>query len=254
MSDSNVDKSRQALATALQALRLPTAGCRPAEELLPGLALRRGALIEWLGQEGGGATTLALIAARQACGPRQAIVVVDRQRRFYPPAAAGLGIDLESLIVVSPRNQRDYLWALTQALGCPGVAAVLCWPEKLDDKAFRRLQLAAERGGGLGFLVRPVEVRGSPTWSELQLLVQPVPVEEGRRFQVSVLRDRGGNAGKLIEWELNDESNTLHLTSLDPQPSSFNPQPLALHLASELAAPATAQRAARARPSAGRTV
>jgi hypothetical protein len=256
MPDSSSRPTRTALAEALKALRLPPAECRPGEELLPGLKLRRGSLIEWLGNEGSGAATLALIAARQACQAGQAIVVVDRRRRFYPPAAAGLGVDLEGLIVVCPQNDRDYLWTLTQSLGCPGVGAVLCWPERLDDRAFRRLQLAAERGKTLGFLVRPVEVRGNPTWSELQLLVQPVPVEpvpieNERRFQISLLRDRSGNAGKLIQWELNDESSTLHLVS---QSSTLGPQPLSLHLASQLADPAAVERAARARRSPGRAV
>jgi hypothetical protein len=209
MSGPRSRKPSESLVEALQSFRLNDSKPRLPEELLPGLLVRRGSLVEWLGAEGSGATTLALLAARQACGREQAIVVVDRQRRFYPPAAAGLGIDLESLMVVCPRNQRDYLWALTQVLGSPAVAATLCWPETLDDKAFRRLQLAAERGGGFGFLVRPVEVRGSPTWAEMQLLVQAVPAEGRRCFDVSLLRDRGGNAGRLIQWELHDESNIL---------------------------------------------
>jgi hypothetical protein len=253
MPRSSSHQSLKTLVDALQAFRLPTSERGSPEELLPGLELRRGSLVEWLGKEGSGATTLALIAARDACRQGRALVVVDRQRRFYPPAAVGLGIDLEGLIVVCPRNQRDYLWALTQVLGCPAVGAMLCWPETLDDKAFRRLQLAAERGGGWGFLVRPVEVRGSPTWAELQLLVQPVPTEGPRRFRVSLLRNRSGNAGKLIEWELNDETNTLHLSS-NPQLSTINPQPSALHLASELAPPAVAGRAAGARAPGGRAV
>jgi hypothetical protein len=251
MPDPTPRKSRQDLVEALQALRLP-ASSRPVEELLPGLQLRRGSLVEWLGDDGGGTTSLALLAARETCRRGRALVVVDRERRFYPPAAAAMGINLEELIVVCPRNQRDYLWALTQVLGCPAVGAVLCWPERLDDRAFRRLQLAAERGGNWGFLVRPVEVRGSPTWAELQLLVQPVPTAGPRRFRASLVRGRGGHEGISLEWEFNDETNTLRLTH--PQPSTLNPQPISLPLASQLAAPAAAERAAGARTPGGRAV
>ena len=63
---------------------------------------------------------------------------------------------------------RDELWALDQALRCPGVSAVWTWIDRLDPPAFRRLQLAAETGRTLGLLVRPASVRGRPTWSDVQ--------------------------------------------------------------------------------------
>jgi protein ImuA len=150
-----------------------SAGCAALDRLLPDGGLRRGWLTEWLGVEGGGAGTLALIAAREACLDGGALVVMDRGRRFYPPAAAALGIDLEATIVVRPQNLKDELWALDQALRCGGVAAVWAPLESVDDRTFRRLQLAAEEGGGVGFLVRPATLRNHPTWSDVQFWVEP---------------------------------------------------------------------------------
>lgn len=80
--------------------------------------------MEWLGVgSGGGSQTLALVAAREACRDGKSLVVVDRTRRFYPPAAAAWGIDLSRLIVVHPASEADELWAIDQALRCRGEAA-----------------------------------------------------------------------------------------------------------------------------------
>lgn len=90
-----------------------------------GGGLRRGAVAEWLSAAvASGAQTLALLAAREACREGKSLIVVDRQRRFYPPAAAAWGIDLSRLIVVHPASEAEELWAIDQALRCRGVAAV----------------------------------------------------------------------------------------------------------------------------------
>lgn len=214
--------------------RYVSSGSKAIDSLLPSQGFRRGTLIEWLSSEGGGAGTLALIAAKEACREGSALVVVDYERTFYPPAAAGLGIDLANTIVVCPRNRRDHSWALHQALSCSGVAVVLCWLDQLDSRMFRRLQLAAEKGGGLGLFVRPETVRGSPSWSDVQLLVQALPgAKSSRRLRVELMRCRGGNPGKSVELEIDDETGAIRETD-------------SVHLASELAHSTNSHRSSRA--------
>src|SRR4051794_37676869 len=88
-------------------------GHAPLDGLLPERGLRRGTLVEWLEEQpGAGAGTLALSAARQACGEQGVVMVVDSSGEFYPPAAVGLGIDLRQLILVRPRNDADEVWAI----------------------------------------------------------------------------------------------------------------------------------------------
>jgi hypothetical protein len=176
------------------------------DHLLPD-GFRRGTLVEYLGDCGSGATSLAVVAAQKACQDGQTCVVIDRERRFYP-----LGAAMNS-ILIHPQTQQDELWALNQSLACRGLGAVLCWPSKLDDRSFRSLQLAAERGGAVGLLVRPVSVRGQPSWSEVQLFVQSLPGGQNRRLKIELVRCRNGLSGTM-ELELDEETgetNPLHL-------------------------------------------
>ena len=221
-------------------------GIEPLDGLLPAGGWERGTLIEWLADnEGCGAGTLAVISLRPLLSDGGTLVVIDVERDFYPPAAARLGIDLERMIVVRPETSKEALWAAEQSLSCRGVTALLCWFDALDDRAFRRLQLAAERGGGVGMLIRPATVRSQPTWADVRLLVRPWSVGakvEGRklkvesqsdhslqlstlnsqlstsviaewRFHLELLRCRKGTSGGAVNVELHHETGLVHLVS-----------------------------------------
>ena len=155
-------------------------GVAALDRLLPGGGLRHGMLVEWLAElPGCGAATLGLLAAREACRAGGMLVVLDRMRAFYPPAAAGWGVDPARLIVVRPRTPRDEIWAAVQSLRSPVVAAVWTMIDRLDSRNFRRLQLAAEAGGTLGVLVRGASARGQPSWADVRLGVKST--EKGDR-------------------------------------------------------------------------
>ena len=211
------------------------------DAILPEQGFRRGTLVQWLADGPGcGAATLAVVAAREAsraggalavieCGTGKRSLPVPKREpapghwqtalasgtRFYPPAAAALGVDLERLILLRPSNEADHDWAVHQALGCPAVAAVLCWPaDKLDGRMFRRWQLAAEQGGGLGLLVQSSSASGWPSWADVQLRVRALPTaaeaEAPRRIIVELLRCRGGPAGKSVSLEIDEETGVIH--------------------------------------------
>jgi protein ImuA len=107
----------------------------------------------------------------------------------------------------------ETLWALEQALASRGVAVTFCRLEKLSARVFRRLQLSAERGGGLGFLIRPPTARGEPSWSDVRFGVEAMregDSSSARRWRVEVLRCRRGAAGErfaLLEYD--DATNTV---------------------------------------------
>ena len=196
-----------------------SSGCEPLDRLMGGRGFYRGTLVEWLAVgEGSGAGTLALAAAGAACRDGGVLVVLDQRREFYPPAAVNIAVDPQNLIVVHATGQADNDWALDQALRSPAVAAVLAWPEKLDTRTFRRLQLAAEESGVVGLLVRPASVRDEPSWADVRLLVEPLlvgpllvrPLLGSRRLRITLLRCRGRASGQSIDVEINDETHTVH--------------------------------------------
>jgi len=207
-------------------------GCQALDRFLPEGGWRRGTLIEWLCAEpGSGAATLAMLAARESSRVGGAVVVMDNRRDFYPPAAALLGIDSTRLVVIRAKNQQDQLWALDQALKCRGVAAVWAEQHEIDPHTFRRLQLAAETGNTLGLLLRNARVRGQPTWSEMQLLVQPVRAgghnrpalaagrnqtlassATGRHVRVQWIRGRGQMQQKSVELVIDEVTGEIRPT------------------------------------------
>lgn len=209
-------------------------GCVQLDRLFPEGGVARGTLVEWLAEgEGSGAMWLALIAAREACRGHGPLVVIDSRGTFYPPAAARAGIDLERLIVVRATPARDESWALDQSLRSSGVGAVLCTTDRLGQRAARRLQLAAEASGGVGFLVRPASVRSEPCWSEVRLLVEPragtaEPQEgrrRGRRLDVEVLKTRCTVASELadrrrLELEVDDETGVVRAVARLASPAA----------------------------------
>ena len=163
-----------------------SSGCKLLDRILPEDGFPCGTLVEWLAAgDGVGATTLAMLAAAQACRQGGALVVLDRSGEFHPPAAVQLGIESSRLIVIHTHSKADHYWALDQSVRCPAVAAVLAWPEamrdKLDGRTFRRLQLAVEKGGGLGLLIRPEAAQHQPSWADVRLLVESLPTVSGRK-------------------------------------------------------------------------
>jgi protein ImuA len=202
-------------------------GCPPLDAALPERGVRGGTLVEWLADgEGTGAATLALRAACQACRSGGGLVVLDRRREFYPPAVLPLGIDPDQLIVVYPTDKADHDWAMDQSLRSGAVAATVAWPDAggdlLDGRTFRRLQLAAEEGGGLGLLIRPAAARPLPSWADVRLLVEPLPgMEKGasffpRRWKVFLLRCRGGPGQRFVNVEIDDETHPVFNPHFSP--------------------------------------
>jgi protein ImuA len=141
---------------------------------LPGGGLPRGRWHELAGEglEGETAAAVAGFAARLAVGlcavcdgaggdeagrgegqPGETVWVARRDD-LYAPGAAGLGLDPARLLFVAVRRDADALAAMEDALRAPGVAAVVGEVARLDLTAGRRLQLACERTGATGLILR----------------------------------------------------------------------------------------------------
>jgi len=89
---------------------------------------------------------------------------------------------------VRPKNANEILWSAEQALSSGTCAAVLLWPETLDDQASRRLQLAAEKGGSWAIAFRPLAARQQNSAAALRLELH----SNGQGTRVQILKSRGG--------------------------------------------------------------
>ena len=171
------------------------------DALPPGGAFARGAVHELLAASADGQPLFfAAVLARGAghsANDSPAIIWSDPAGELYPPALADLGIPLERLFLLRP-GEADHVWAIAECLRCRGVAAVVAGlpsRRRLSRIEARRLQLAAERGGGVGLLLRaarPGGASGSASTDEhaavTRWLVRPEPGDQHvQRWRIQLI-------------------------------------------------------------------
>ena len=208
------------------------------DALPPGGAFARGAVHEILSEESHGTPLfLAMVLARGAMHVESggwrvecqstaafqpstlhpphstsATIWCDPRDSLYPPALAAHGIPLERLFLLHPRAAADQTWAVAECLRCPGVAAVVAPVDyRLSRVEARRLQLSAERGGGVGLLLRPANRAVSAAHAAVtRWLVRPVPGERTvQRWSVQLVHGHGGRVGQAVILEHSRETNRV---------------------------------------------
>ena len=92
------------------------------------------------------------------------------------------------MLIVRPKETDEILWSAEQALSSGTCAAVLLWPDTLDDQGSRRLQLAAEKGRSWAVAFRPLAARRQPSAAALRLELQ----SNTQGMRVHILKSRGG--------------------------------------------------------------
>jgi protein ImuA len=198
------------------------------DALPPGGAFARGAVHEVLSEPGRARPSyFALLLAKSAAqaSPGGAVVWSDPRGELYPPALAAAGVPLERLFLLRPKNADDEVWAVTECLRSRGVAATVAALERLTDIQARRLQLAAERGGGVGLLLRTTGKRAAAHYAAAtRWLVRPRPLpragegeREGpdvrvpdvgmpdmrvQRWIVELIHGHGGQVAKAVVLEV----------------------------------------------------
>ena len=173
------------------------------------------------------ATAAAFVAALMIPLARKgAVVWVMRRDDLYAPGLFGLGFPTQALIQVKARDEIQALAALEDALGCAGVAAAVGEVEEPDLTAGRRLQLACERHGATGFVIRrrpfggpsrrPASGSAAATrWIVAPAPSEPAPGEPGLgppRWRVGLDRCRGGRGGAWI-MEKTDDAYPLRVVA-----------------------------------------
>lgn len=205
-----LDRNETAGPTPANAFRT---GLDALDALPPGGAFARGAVHELLHTPGHAAPMFptawlakcAADAAATAAAGRNAIVWSDPARELYPPALAALGIPLERLFLLHPANEADQIWALAECLRCRGVSAVVAAlppRQRLTRVEARRLQLAAEQGGGVGLLMRSNTRSSGEHAAVTRWLVRSESGERNvQRWRIQLIFGHGGQVGQSVILE-----------------------------------------------------
>ena len=172
--------------TALRRDALPT-GFDALDGVLPGGGWPQAALSEILfPADGVGELRLLLPALAMLSREAHPIVLIAPPYLPFPAAWIAAGVDLRYLQIVQA-DEHDALWAAEQCLRSAACAAVLCWPRQADTATLRRLQLAAETGQTIGFLLRPAQVAAQASMAAVRIGIETAPP------RLRVLKCRGGN-------------------------------------------------------------
>jgi cell division inhibitor SulA/protein ImuA len=131
----------------------------------------------------------------------------------YAPALTALDIDIRRMLLVHPRQPRDALWALEQALRSGTCGAALAWLDErtLKTAELRRLKLAAREGGTLCVLFRPESAARHTSMAELRLRLAPAG---DAALGVEILKRRGGWPAR-IDLRLPPASRLTHADLAD---------------------------------------
>jgi hypothetical protein len=216
-----------------------TTGLPALDELLPGGALARGAVHELLAlPDHPPPLFVALVLARSAGQELNhrfhrfhrfeidgfesvksvvdsfngAIVWSDPLHALYPPAIAAMGVPLERLFLLHPGNVADENWAITECLRCRGVAVTIASLRRLSRVEARRFQLAAERGGGIGLLLRPYDRAAQIYAAATRWLVAPHRGERTvQKWTLQLIHGHGGRVGDTVILEHHRDSGHLQV-------------------------------------------
>jgi protein ImuA len=218
-----ITSRKDELSRALAAKQIAHARCRSfrtdlnaLNEIAPGGLFQGGAVHELLWpRRFTFPKSFALLLAKAAQNIGSAIAWHDPERELYLPALSAAGINLRHLILLRCANRADQLWAMAECLRCRGIGATVASIERLSQVEARRLQLAAERGGGVGIFMRPyISGKSSAYAAATRWLIKPALGDEDvQRWSVELIHGHGGQIGKVLLVEVDRETRAVRTSS-----------------------------------------
>ena len=137
-------------------------------------------------------------ALQRLCDSSRRILWIAPPTTPYAPALLQHRLDLSLISVVRCQQAENILWATEQALRSGACSAVLCWPEQINERRFRRLQLAAKAGDCWCVVFRKSHFANSGSPAALRLLVS----SQNRQPLVEIIKQRGGRPQPPVEIPL----------------------------------------------------
>lgn len=201
------------------------------DAVLPGRGWPGAAITEiTLAREGIGELRLTLpaLAAVQHDVARAGrdVVWIAPPYQPYAPALVAAGIDLARLFIVRSTTPQEALWAYEQALRAPECGAAFAWLATSDQRALRRLAVAAREGRTFGVLWRRPGQHAQALSAALRLHLE---AQHGQ-LAVHVRKRRGGELAQplLLDIERMHATTRAGVISMPLQPSLPLPLPLPL--------------------------
>ena len=202
----------------LQGIKTPssaairTFGLGPIEAAFPNSVFPTGALHEFINHApehaaASGAFIAGLLQTLMQQGA--ACLWIGTSRTLFPPSLTAFGVAPDRIIFIDLKKEKDVLWATEEALKCEGLAAVIAEVQDMSLTQSRRLQLAAEKSGVTGMILRNQASKMMTTACVARWQIRPISsaAEDGMpgvglpRWEVSLLKVRNGNPGQWeIEW------------------------------------------------------
>ena len=168
-------------------------GVSALDAVLPGGGWQAGTIVELMPADIGiGELQLTIAALARITSTERHVAFISPPFIPYAPALAQRGVQLDRVWVIRAQNLKDVLWSFEQTLRCKSFGAALAWPTAIADRDVRRLQLAAENGGSIGFLYRSPAAANESSPAAMRLRLQASP---GGELRIDVLKCRGGRAG-----------------------------------------------------------
>ncbi len=239
ISSSYMNGTKAAIMARLQKEILPLQGLRPAlcnmdlnsalgpiRHAFPGASFPLGAIHEFVsyGMEDAAATGGFVSGLLSSMMKNEGIVIwMSAARNIFPPALKPFGILPDKIIFIDLKKEAEILWVMEEALTCNGLSAVIAEMKELSFITSRRLQLAVEKSGVTGFIVRRDPRKLETTacvsrWKITSLPSEPVDGIPGvgfPRWRVELIKTRNGKPGTWeIEWSAGHFKHILKRTDM----------------------------------------
>lgn len=133
-------------------------------------------------------------------------VWISPDRILFPPGFSSFGLEPDRILFANVKKEKDICWAMETCLQMDGLSAVVSELSTLDFTISRRLQLAVEKSGVTGFVLRTNRnLHPTACVSRWQISaassyhLQSLPGVTLPCWNVELLKVRGGNTGA---WKL----------------------------------------------------
>jgi len=131
---------------------------------------------------------------------------ISLNNTVFPSALKTYGIDPHHIIFIDPKNPKDLLWTMEEALKCEGLAAVVGEIPEISFIASRKLQLAVEQSRVTGILLRVNPRKLNQTASAMRWRISHLPSDLQDKlpgvgypkWQVDILKQKNG---KPVSWQ-----------------------------------------------------